>query len=340
MWSPDSFMHDLYRDFEVKRKGLEASPDRSELLKQQLVNSLGSFSHLRTELNPQLLERVEFEEYIRERVEYNTLAGLRVPAYLLIPKRPLAAGKIPAVLALHGHGYGSREIVGLAPDGSENLTKPGISGNFALELVKRGLLVLAPEVFGFGDRRLAADRQQGQVDNNSCYTLASHLLLYGLSLAGLRVEEARQALDYLVKRQEADPERLGCIGFSGGALVAGYTSALDVRIKATVLCAFTNTFKGSIMAVEHCLDNYLPGLLRFAELPELIGLIAPRPLFIVSGDKDPIFPSASLEEALKILRAIYKQAGAENALQLDLFMGGHEVNGQNAYPWLSGILES
>jgi dienelactone hydrolase len=332
-------MEALYRDFEARRNA-QASANRSEALKQHLMASLGSFSHLRTELNPQLLQRVEFEDYVRERVEYSTLAGLRVPAYVLIPKKRANSGKIPAVLALHGHGYGSREIVGLASDGSENLTNPGNSGNFALELVKRGMLVMAPEVFGFGDRRLEADKQAGQVGNSSCYTLASHLLLYGLSLAGLRVEEARRALDYLVTRPEADPERLGGIGFSGGALLAGYTAALDQRLKATVLCAFTNTFKGSIMAVEHCLDNYLPGVLGYAELPELIGLIAPRPLFIVSGDKDPIFPVASLKQALAALQEIYKQAGAENALQFDVFSGSHEVNGQKAYPWLTGMLES
>ena len=104
-------------------------------------------------------------------------------------------------------------------------------------------------------------RSDGQVGNSSCQTLASHLLLYGISLAGLRVQEAQRAFDYLVSREDVDASRIGCFGFSGGGLLAAYTAALDERIQATVLCAFTNTFKGSIMGVRHCIDNYLPGVL-------------------------------------------------------------------------------
>ncbi len=51
-----------------------------------------------------------------------------------------------------------------------------------------------------------------------------------------------------------------------------------------------NTFKDSVMAMPHCIDNFVPGLLDIAELPDILGLIAPRPLLIESGTKDPIFP--------------------------------------------------
>jgi dienelactone hydrolase len=287
-------------------------------------------------LDPVLLERTEYTDHIRERVEIGTCYGMRVPVYVLIPKeRP---DKGPAVLALHGHGYGSREIVGLHPDGSDNRENPTIHGNYALEMVKRGFIVIAPEIIGFGDRRLAADQEGGQVGISSCNTITAHLLMYGIPIAGLRVHEALRALEYMRSRPEIDESRIGCAGFSGGGLIAAYAAALDRRIKAAVLWGFTNTFKISILAMHHCVDNYIPGVLRFAELPDLIGLIAPRALFVESGDNDPIFPVEGVRQALDKLREIYRQFNAETELRWDIFPGAHQVTGRKAYPWLRSKL--
>lgn len=334
MWNPDAYLEQLYVRHEEMRRAKGTFPARRPMLKQRLAEALGSFSEASPDLHPVTLERTECTDHVRERVEFGTLEGLRVPAYVLIPRG--RSGRLPAVLALHGHGYGSREIVGLSPDGStDNLANPGIHGNYALELVRRGMLVIAPEIIGFGDRQLAEHKQAGKP---SCFTLAAHLLLYGKTLAGLRVHEVLRAVDYLLTREEADPARVGCIGFSGGGLVGAYASALDERFRATVLSGFTSTFRGSIMPIDHCLDNYIPGILQHAELPELIGLIAPRALFVESGDQDNWFPIDSVQEAVAYLTRIYTEAGVPERLQTDLFVGKHEVKGRRAYEWLSSAL--
>jgi hypothetical protein len=201
LWNPDAIMENLYHSFEKKRLQQKQSENAEQLkirLKRRLECSLGIAMEGQDELRPVLLEHMELDDHIRERIEFGTVMGFRVPAYVLIPKR--MNGKTAAVLALHGHGYGSRQIVGLHPDGTEHTGKPDIHGNYALELVRRGFIVVAPEIVGFGDRRLAADQKDGKVGNSSCQTLASHLLLYGISLAGLRVHEARRALDYVLSR--------------------------------------------------------------------------------------------------------------------------------------------
>ncbi|GAB2670249.1 dienelactone hydrolase [Paenibacillus thermoaerophilus] len=334
MWNPDDYLKRLYDVYAEKRSGAGRA-ERAERLRQ-LGEALGSFPEREDELNPVLLERVRCGGYVRERVEYGTGDGLRVPAYVLIPDGGEGAPR-PAVLALHGHGFGSREIVGLRPDGSGPRAEPTIHGDYALELVRRGFVVLAPEIVGFGDRRLKADQADGKTGNNSCARLAAHLLMYGKSLAGLRVFEARRALDYLAARPDVDAGRLGCMGFSGGALIAAYTSALDERIRALYLTGFANTFRDSILAMPHCIDNYVPGLLRYAELPEWIGLVAPRPLFIEAGADDPIFPLAGVRAALAELERIYAQAGVPEALGSDIFPGRHEVGGRLGYDWLAGI---
>lgn len=340
MWNPDAIMENLYYSYEQKRQAQQAqetADQTRERIRQGLANSLQIGVLEVNELRPVLLERVEREDHIRERIEFGTVLGFRVPAYVLIPKGK--KGPSAAVLALHGHGYGSRQISGLLPDGAENTGEPDSHGNYALELVRRGFVVMVPEVIGFGDRRLAEDMKDGKVGNSSCQALTSHLLLYGISLAGLRVQEAQRAIDYMLSREDVNADGVGCFGFSGGALIASYAAALDERVKATVLCAFPNTFKGSIMHLRHCIDNYLPGALAYAELPELMGLIAPRPLFIASGKQDRIFPVATVEVAIHHLQDQYTEAGAAENLGFHLYEGKHEVNGTQAYPWLVEVME-
>src|SRR5436305_536497 len=51
---------------------------------------------------PEVLERVDCGEYVRERVWFNTTPDVRVPALVLVPKA--IKGPAPAIVALHDHG--------------------------------------------------------------------------------------------------------------------------------------------------------------------------------------------------------------------------------------------
>lgn len=338
MWNPDAFLDQLYGQLQASRSGREEKRERkSARLKETLAAALGDFADWAEPLpDSRQLEREELDGAIRERVEYSTCRGLRVPAYVIRPKGA-ADRKLPAIVALHGHGYGSREMAGLLPDGQpcEPMNK---QGQIVMELVSRGYLVLVPEIVGFGDRRLQRDAEQPDPAASSCFPLAAALLLAGKTLAGLRVYETMRAVDYLMSRMDVNTARIGCIGFSGGGMVASLAAALDERIQAAVLCGYANTYRGSILARRHCLDNYIPGILRHAEMPELLGLIAPRPLFIESGLRDPLFPIVHVLEAVNVLKRIYRETGAEENLDFDLFDGGHEMSGGASLDWLEAVL--
>ena len=88
MWNPDASMEILYRSFELKREQKRA--EWAELTKDQmkkcLASSLAVPMEEQDELRPVLLDRVELEDHIRERIEFGTLWGLRVPCYVLLPK--------------------------------------------------------------------------------------------------------------------------------------------------------------------------------------------------------------------------------------------------------------
>ena len=179
---------------------------------------------------------------------------------------------------------------------------------FAVELVKRGMLVAAPEIIGFGESRIY-DHINGEGYGGDCSPLAGQTLLTGGSIGGLRVYEMQRVLDYVVSLPEFDGKNLGCIGISGGGTVTTNLAAVDLRVTAAVVSGYANFYKTSICAVSHCIDNYLPSILRYAEMPDLLGLIAPRPLMISSGSEDRIFPVAATRRAVEKLSALYAALG-------------------------------
>ncbi len=304
-------------DWEKWRKGL----------RDALVSDLGGFPEKKGTLETTVIEEREYEEYRQQKITYQMGDSLPVPAYVLIPKKK--SGKMPAVLACHGHGRGCNEMLGLNPDGTDNEGDPGYQKKFPVELVKRGFLVVAPEFLGFGERRLKEDKEK-QADN-SCYNISTNLLMMGRTMAGSRIYDSICAIDYLESREDVDINRIGCMGISGGGLVSGFTGAIDDRIKATVVSGYTNTFKNSIMSIFHCVDNFIPGILKHAELPDILGLIAPKPLLIESGTDDPIFPIEVTCKSYEQIGEVYHLLESEDKLDHDFFKGVHEISGAKAY---------
>ena len=331
MWSPDLYLENVYQEC-VNQHSTTYNADWQTSLKEKVRKSLGDFEDNKEPLDPVLLEKSDMGTYWRLRVEITTIHPLRMPVYVLIPKSK-NNGEFPATIAIHGHGYGSKEAVGLNPDYSRR-TEEGYHKEFAVELVKKGFVAVVPELVGFGDRKLQADQGKGLPTDNSCYRIASQLLVVGKTLPGLRVQECRRVIDFVQTLDYVDENRIGCMGISGGGLVAAFTSILDERLQATVVSGYTNTFKGSIMDRRHCLDNYIPGVLTYAEMPDLIGLIVPRALFIEAGTVDHLFPLDQVSLAIERLTLIYKEFDVADALASHIFEGGHEISGGKSYDWL------
>lgn len=338
MWTPNAFLDELAEKAALKANSNKAWTEKKKQLKQGLPRLLGEFAELDGDLAPCLLEKFEIGDISVERVVYRAGPQLEIPAYVL--KRKDLSGRAPAIMAWHGHGYGSKEISGLLPDGTIDEAESGIHQHYALKLARKGAVVIAPEVVGFGERRLENDAAKDPRKNSSCQALAGRLLLVGKTLPGLRVREARRAVDYALTRNDVDPDRIGCIGFSGGGLIAAFSAAEDERIRAAVVCGFTNTFRGAIYSINHCIDNYVPSMMEFADLPEWMGLIAPRALFVESGENDPLFPQMTVREAERMLRSIYMEEGVPEQFEADIFPGKHEVSGRKSFDWLIRQLSS
>lgn len=292
----------------------------------------------RPPLEPDVVETRQLDGYRREAVSFTSRPGLRAFGYLLVPDG--CPPRSPAVLCLPGHGRGMDTLVGIAPDGSQRpLQGPGeYAQDFGLQCVARGYPAFALELPGFGLRRDDGARAQGP-DASSCARDSVAALMLGETLAGWRVWDAGRALDYLETRTDcADPAHLAVLGISGGGLAALFTAAWDTRVRACLVSAYFNTFRASILSIDHCVDNYVPGLLRLAEMPDLAALVAPRALFAESGRSDPIFPFAAFEEAVAQARDIYQTFGVPDRFGAEAFDGGHQFHGVGAFAFLEATL--
>lgn len=275
--------------------------------------------------------------YRRVYLEYASAPDTIVPAWLLIPDD--LTGPAPAVIAVHGHGSGMDDLVSLNADGGERTEPQGYHQDFALALCRRGMIVLAPELRGFGRRREPQDQAAGPADS-SCHAAAWWGILLGKPLLGSRVADVLRGIDLLQALPQVDGQRIGIMGGSGGGAVALFAAALDQRLRAAVISNYFCTFKASILAMQHCACNYVPGLLQDGEIYDVAALIAPRPLLIEAGTDDPIFPLSGVLAAYERLHESYALQGAAKHLERDVFVGGHQISGAQSYAWLTRVLQS
>lgn len=311
-----------------------------QLFRDAFSTALGGlFEWEKVPLNPKVNEIVQLDGYRRERISFDTRTGLRAFGYLLIPDE--ASFPLPAIVCVPGHGRGVVTCIGIKSDGGQrSLHEPDeYTADFALQCVSNGYAAFALEPVSFGER-CDLDLHAKSLDASSCSRDASTALMLGETVAGWRVWDAMRALDYLETRVDiVNTEKLGVMGISGGGLVSLFLSALDERVAVTVVSGYFNTFASSVLAVDHCIDNFVPGLLKLCEMYDLAGLIAPRPLYVESGAEDPIFPLDAFRFAVKQAEQIYRDCAASPSFGFEVFEGGHQFYGTGAFKFLSEILK-
>lgn len=270
--------------------------------------------------------------YTRHALLIETARQLWVPAFLLVPTG--TRGPRAAILCCHGHGEGMNEIVGLTDAGKPRRSGAGYQRDFALQAVRAGFVTLAYDQMGFGRRRDAAFMRKHRVESG-CEQPTKYALHIGLTMTGIRVWDACRLVDFLRAHRLVDPERIGIVGISGGGLVAQFAAGLDDGIRAACVSGYCNRFADSILAIHHCIDNFMPDLGTLAENDDIACLIGPRPLLVQAGTKDPLFPIAATRAAIAKLRRCYAVAGRRDALAVDIFEGGHQFRGRRVWPFFA-----
>lgn len=300
-------------------------------LRRKLIQLLGGFPKRRVPLRPRIIATEHFTGYTRQTVHFETRDNLSAFAYFLLPDGFKAPG--PAVICLPGHGRGVDDIVGINEDGTMRDEFGGYQGDYALQCVRHGYAALAFEQLCFGHRR-DENARQGGPDCSSCQPASGAALLFGQTMIGWRVWDTMRAIDYLYTRPEIEPGRIATLGCSGGGTTSLHTAAIDPRVKVAVVSCYFNSYADSVMSINHCMDNYIPGILNWAEMYDVAGLIAPRGLFVEGGTKDPIFPVAATRKAYRQARRVWKVFGAQDSIGLEIFDDTHRWWGKGAFEFL------
>ncbi|HNY38874.1 MAG TPA: alpha/beta hydrolase family protein [Bryobacteraceae bacterium] len=306
-------------------------------LRTKVAELLGGFPSARPTVKATILETRDFPTFTREALMFESRPGLSVFGYLLKPKNVSAPP--PVTICIPGHGRGVDDIVGVNEKGGDRIKKVGYQFDFAIQAVEQGMAAFAIEPLGFGCRRGDEAKKKG-LGQSSCQPAAGAAFLFGETMIGWRVFDIMRSIDYLETRTDIDPKRVGCMGISGGGTITLFGAAMDERIKACLISGYLCTFYASILSVAHCIDNYVPGILQWAEMNDVAGLIAPRPLFAESGDVDNIFPLEATKKAFGEVKRVYDTLGAGDRCAHEVFAGPHEFHGVGGLKFLGTHLRT
>jgi len=295
------------------------------------------------DLSPRVVERVEFDDHVRETVSISVEPGWRTEVHVLVP-RGRGDGPWPGLLCLHGHGKGKDDLVGEdRGDPARRATIDALNEDYALRYVRRGYVTAVPSMRLLADRGLPRDSWK-QTRRDVCDNGFVQAILCGAVPAALDAWDSRRTLDLLETRPEVARDqhgaRLGCVGLSYGGRAAMFVTALDERIRAVVVSGAMNCFRERLISFASCGSQFVPGLFAIGDTTEILATIAPRPLLMELGSRDETSPAIFAEHMSHTLTRAYEAAGVPERLAFDVFEGEHRFSGRVADGWLERWIPS
>ena len=287
-------------------------------------------------LDLEVTNSIDCGSYRRDRLVFDTEAGMSVPAFLLVPHERTTIGA--AVVAIHGHGPGKAMACGI--DDGDTLRRSEIDecrGDYAHELARRGFVVLAPDLRAFGER------QDPQWDTHShkydCDWNLVCAVMAGTNPVAQNLWDLQRCVDVLTEHPLVDPQRVGVAGFSYGGTMALLLAAIDDRIRAAVVSGYLSSWAAAHRVPWNmCGSQVMWGQLGAVEHVDLAALVLPRALLVESGTHDDIFPVESARQTIAALRSEFGDAVTDSNLVHDVFEGAHRWNGDIAYDFLRDSL--
>ena len=271
----------------------------------------------RTPLNARVTKVVEREQYHIENVIFESRPGFLVTANLYVPKN--RSGRLPGVVGSCGHSANGKAAEAYQA--------------FAQSLARLGYVCLLFDPIGQGERLQYVDENWKPKRGIG---VAEHLhagnqqYLVGESLAAWRAWDGIRALDYLLTRDEVDPQHVGITGNSGGGTMTTWLCGLDRRWTMGAPGCFVTTFRRN-------LENELPAdteqcpprvLAEGLDHSDFLAAMAPKPVIILAKERD-FFDVRGATEAYLRLKRIYSLLGASDNVQLHVGPTEHGYSIEN-----------
>lgn len=243
---------------------------------------------------------IERDGYTVERIAFQALPDFWVTGNLY---RPTAgSGPYPAVLCPHGHWDRGRFTV-ISEEEARAQIERGEERYLAnarhhlqarcAELARRGAIVLHWDMIGYADSR-QLDHREGFGDVEA--------ELWGMSHFGLQTLSSIRALDWMLAREDVDPERVAVTGGSGGGTQTFILGAVDDRPAALFPAVMVSTGMQGGCVCENA------SLLRVGSgNVELAAMAAPRPLGLTGADD---WTREIMTRGLPELEVLYDHLGA------------------------------
>ncbi len=289
-------------------------------LRKNFEIAWGGFPATPCPLEPRKLGELQREGYRVEKILFQTRPGVWMTANTYVPDR---AGKLPAVLCVHGHWKGAKQ-------------DPVVQSR-CIGLAKLGFFVLVVDAFGAGER--AVGKALGEYHGEMT---AGTLWPVGLPLSGLQVYENTRAVDYLLTRPEVDPQRLGITGASGGGNQTMYGGAWEERFSASVPVCSVGSYT-AYLGSACCMCEVVPGALRFAGEWGVLALTAPRGLMVINATKDSFnFSIGEAKKSLALAQPVFDLYGKHDHLKHATFESVHAYNQpmrEEMYGWMTRHLK-
>lgn len=314
-----------WHEGDLRREAWEGIGTEQELLKFQrelrkrLLDMIGGLPVQKTPLNARTTGRVQMQGFHIEKLIFESLPGIYVAALVYAPDE---TGKHPAVLVPSGHSTNGKAYYQA----------------LCQRLVQRGYVVISWDAFGQGERSQFWDEK----NHKSRYNLicAEHAILgnlaylAGTNLARWEIWDGIRAVDYLLTRDDVDPERINITGTSGGGFQTTLIAALDPRIKviapscyitALPMRVYNRIFQDPDSDPEQDLDGMIANGL---DHPGLLLLMYPRPVFVSAAVLD-FFPIEGTVQTVHEVRRIYEKFGHADRIGMHEGYHGHQFSDEN-----------
>lgn len=304
-------------DWNAKKAGL-----RNELLDMLGLNPLPEKSDLKATITG----TVEHDEFVVEKIHYQSRPGLYVTGNLYRPK--VVTKPLPTVLYVCGHGASKKGNVSFGNKVSYQHHGAWFARNGYVCLVIDSLQLGEIEGIHHGTHRYGM------------WWWAN----VGYTPAGVEAWNCVRALDYLETRPEVDKTKFGVTGRSGGGAYSWWIAAIDERIQCAVPVAGITDLRNHVVdgCVEgHCDCMYQQNTYRW-DYGTVAALVSPRVLMISNTDHDTIFPLDGVYRTYLHARRIYGLQNAADKLGFNITPGGHKDTQElqvAAFRWLNHHLQ-
>lgn len=331
-----------------------------------------SYSPASVPLDIQVHKVFKRDVYEVRLISFAGSAHYRVPAYLLVPIT--GKGPFPGIVALHDHGgwfyHGKEKLVQTENEhvSLRSFREHYYGGlSYADELARLGFVVIVPDAFYWGDRRLQYDQPPEalkqltagldpfQVEyvravnsflRDQTEILNTWLSFAGTSWMGIVNFDDRLCVNVLEAMEEVDPENIGCLGLSGGGYRSTYLTGTESRIKASVIVGWMTSLPTTIgmsRPVHRGLFDAF-GAHAFLDHPDIASLAAPDCKILVQNcARDSLFTREGMEKAAAKIGLVYEQLGHPERFESRFYDVPHQFNvemQQDAFRWLKRWLST